>query len=271
MGKKPKAGFLGAGKMGNILIEGVVKSGIADAGSILLYEQVAERAKEVSSRLGVKAVESAGEVIEGSDLVFICVKPDQFKNLAGDIREKWAGNRPCIVTIMAGVKTARVRELISGEANVIRVMPNVACTVRRGIAGIARDYGAPEEMNEFVYSLFEELGGAVWVPEEKMDAVTAMSGSGPAYVFMFLEAFTDAGVKIGLDRATSEKLAVRTVAGAAAMLEESGFDTLQLRAQVSSPGGTTVAGTRALEKKGLRSAIMEAVEAAWKRSIELGG
>ena len=271
MSKNLKAGFLGAGKMGGILIEGAVRSGMADAGSILFYEPYDERARKIASKTGTSRAQSADDVMLNSDLVFICVKPDQFPVVAEKVRGAWEKHRPCLASIMAGVKTGRIRELISNEAQVIRVMPNVACTVKQGMAGIARAQGAKEESNSFVFGLFEELGGAVWTPEEKLDAVTAMSGSGPAYVFMFIEAFADAGVKAGLDRATAEKLAVRTVAGAAAMVEQTEFDTLQLRAQVSSPGGTTVAGTSALEKNGFRSAVIEGVEAAWKRSLELGG
>nr|HOO56799.1 pyrroline-5-carboxylate reductase [bacterium] len=172
--------------------------------------------------------------------------------------------------IMAGVKTGRIKELVGREVPVIRVMPNVACLVKEGASGVAPDSAAGEDVNDFVFDLFEKLGGAVRVPEGKLDAVTALSGSGPAYVFMFIEALTDAGVKLGLDRVTSGKLAVRTVAGAAIMAEKSSDNTLELRAKVSSPGGTTVAATTSFENSGFRGIVIEAVEAAYARSIELG-
>jgi pyrroline-5-carboxylate reductase len=244
---------------------------MALARNIHLYEAVAEKAAAMADLLGVNAVDSVEAAVKGSDVVFICVKPDQFSAAAAGIKSAWKGGKPCLVTIMAGVKTARVKELVSADAAVIRVMPNVACTISMGIAGVAADPSASHEINDFVFNLFEILGGAVWVPETKLDAVTAVNGSGPAYVFMFIEALTHAGVMVGLDRVTAEKLAVQTVAGAAGMVEKTDFDTLQLRAQVSSPGGTTVAATTVLERAGFRAAVIDAVTAAWKRAVELGG
>jgi pyrroline-5-carboxylate reductase len=141
-------------------------------------------------------------------------------------------------------------------------MPNVACLIRKGVSGVAVEAGVADATAKFVTDLFEALGGAVLVAESKLDAVTALSGSGPAYVFMFIEALADAGVKLGLDRATSEKLASKTVSGAAAMAEGSAENTLSLRAKVSSPGGTTVAATTKLESGGFRGIVIEAVEAA---------
>ena len=243
---------------------------MAAPGDVMFYEAVPERAGEMAEKTGAARAASVAEVVGGSDLFFVCVKPDQFAGIAGEIKSAWKKRSPVCATIMAGVKTAAIREKTVPEMPVIRIMPNVACTVRKGVAGLAAAADAPESVNQFVFRLFEELGGAVWVKEAAMDAVTAMSGSGPAYVFMFVEAFTDAGVRIGLDRATAGNLAMRTVAGAAEMMIKSGANTLDLRAQVSSPGGTTVAGTSVLERTGFRSSIIEAVRAAWERSLELG-
>ncbi len=270
MGFKGKAGFAGAGKMGGILIEGLTGSGMLPPENVSIFDIAAERLKQLCEKTGAEPASSVSELTSVCDVLFLCVKPDQFPATGARIAETWEAKRPVIVSIMAGVKTEFIRRIISTEAPVIRVMPNVAALVGKGAAGVAKDERAPDEVNEFVFDLFEKLGGAVWVPESKMDAVTALSGSGPAYVFMFIEALTDAGVRLGLDRQTSEKLAVRTVAGGAAMVDETDFDTLQLRAQVSSPGGTTVAATSELERLGFRSSIIESVRAAYERSVELG-
>ena len=270
MSFKGTAGFAGAGKMGGILIKGLIKAKMIPPEKVVVYDVDESRTGQLKKQLGVGVAATIGELTHSCDVLFLCVKPDQFPVAAEEIKATWADRKPCCVSIMAGVKTALIKDLVEDEAPVIRVMPNVACMVGKGAAGIAKDVGASDEVNQFVFDLFEALGGAVWVPESKMDAVTALSGSGPAYVFMFIEALTDAGVNVGLDRATSEKLAVRTVTGAATMVDQTNFNTLELRAQVSSPGGTTVAATTVLEKAGFRSAIIAAVESARDRAEELG-
>lgn len=266
-----KTGFIGAGKMGSIIMDGLLESGLCTASNLCFYEISDDRAKEVSEKNGISRCASITETVKGSEIVFLCVKPDQFPGIATEISEASTEGETCLVTIMAGVKTERIKELVKQSLPVIRVMPNVACVVKKGVAGIAADSSATTDQNEYVYALFRELGGAVRVLETKMDAVTALSGSGPAYVFMLIEALADAGVKIGLDRASAVDLAARTVSGAAEMVLQTNSNTLELRAQVTSPGGTTAAGTAVLEKNGFRSAVIEAVEAAWKRAIELGG
>ncbi len=259
--------------MGEIILGGLIREGMCVATDVMIFDAVMDKADDVSEALGVVAASDPADVARECDMIFLCVKPDQFASLAKSIRNvlNVRDDKPCFVSIMAGVKTDRIMDALGwDDLAVIRVMPNVACTVGRGMAGIAASDEAEDETNEFVFDLFEKLGGAVWVKEKQMDAVTAVSGSGPAYVFMFIEALTDAGVMIGLDRATSQKLAVRTLAGATEMVNQELGDTLTLRAQVSSPGGTTAAATTALEKFGFRNAVIEAVTAAWKKSIELG-
>ncbi|MFA6449119.1 MAG: pyrroline-5-carboxylate reductase [bacterium] len=265
-----KVGFIGAGKMGASIIEGLAQGGLLAAESISIYDVDSGRTAELNAKLKVKTTGSLEDLVNQADIVFVCVKPDQFSGIAGAIKSAWPARKPTIVSIMAGVKTSRIKELIGPETPVIRVMPNVACLIRKGATGVSADKSAPDAANKFVYDLFEFLGGAVMVAEEKLDAVTALSGSGPAYVFMFIEALTDAGVKFGLDRASAKKLAVKTVAGAALMAEQTDADTLELRARVSSPGGTTVAATSKLETGGFRGIVIDAVEAAYRRSVELG-
>ncbi len=265
-----KAGFIGAGKMGGILIEGLGSGSLLAPDRIFVFDVDTARTKDLKDRFGVGVKGSLEEIVKESDIVFLCVKPDQIAGIAEPIRKAWPARKPVFVSIMAGVKTSRVRELLGERVSVIRAMPNVACLIRQGVSGVAADATAPDAVNGFAYDLFGVLGGAVWVAEEKLDAVTALSGSGPAYVFMFIEALADAGLKVGLDRKSAEKLAVRTVSGAAMMAEQTGLDTLELRARVSSPGGTTVAATSKLESAGFRGMVIEAVEAAYQRAIELG-
>ncbi|HOX27675.1 MAG TPA: pyrroline-5-carboxylate reductase [bacterium] len=265
------AGFIGVGKMGGILVEGIVESGLLPGGDVAVFDIDSARVRALNEKFGVRQAGTIGDVVSASDIVFLCVKPDQFAGIAEQLRDAWSARKPSFVSIMAGVKASRIRGLLELEAPVIRVMPNVACLVRQGVAGIAEDPAAPAEINAFVKTIFDLLGGSVIVAESKLDAVTAISGSGPAYVFMFIEALADAGVKLGLDRASAEKLAVRTVAGSAVMAEQTGLNTLELRARVSSPGGTTVAATSRLESGGFRGLVIEAAEAAYKRSVDLAG
>ena len=264
------AGFIGAGKMGGALIEGIVNSNLLPASRITAFDVAKNLTSDLAGRIGINAAGSAEEVVENSDIVFICVKPDQFQSVAGAIRAAWPERSPALVTIMAGVRISRIRELLELSPPVVRVMPNVACLISQGVAGVAFDPEAPDEVNDFVFEIFEALGGAVRVAEEKLDAVTAIGGSGPAYFFMFIEALMDAGVKLGLPRDSAEKLAIRTAVGSCMLAEQSGASMAELRARVSSPGGTTVAATAVLESAGFRGIVIEAVEAACERSVELG-
>lgn len=271
MAKEFKTGFIGAGKMGSIIIEGILESGLCSAANLSFFEISDERAGEISAKNKITRCASISELVGSSEVVFLCVKPDQFAGIAEEISSAAKEDKTCLVSIMAGVGTEKIKKLIAKDLPVVRVMPNVACVVKKGVAGVAADAKATTEQNEYVYEIFRELGGAVRVLESKMNAVTALSGSGPAYVFMLIEALADAGVKIGLDRGSAVDLAARTVSGAAEMVLQTESNTLDLRAQVTSPGGTTAAGTAVLEKSAFRSALIEAVEAAWKRAIELGG
>lgn len=268
MDMNTKIGFLGTGKMGGILVRGLVDSGLCHPDNVMLFDVMRASAEKIADDLGVSVAKSAARLVEDCGVVFLCVKPQQFTQTAAQIRGAFGGGK-CAVSIMAGVKSGAVREAL-GEANVVRVMPNVACLVGHGASAVARDSDAPEDVLKFAFNLFASLGTAVWVNESQMDAVTALSGSGPAYVFMFLEALTDAGVTVGLDRATSLELALETVIGSATMAHESELSLSDLRAAVSSPDGTTVAATGVLERQGFRAAVIDAVRAARDRGRELG-
>jgi pyrroline-5-carboxylate reductase len=269
MKQNMRIGFLGAGKMGGILLRGMLRAGLAEPARVMVFDVYRDAAQACAKETGVAAVDTARKLVTGSDVVFLCVKPQQFVQAAVEVKTAFKAGK-CAVSIMAGVPSAKIQEALGGKAHVVRVMPNIPCLVGQGAAAVARDTDAPQEIKDFAFRLFDSLGASVWVDEKQMDAVTALSGSGPAYVFMFLEALADAGVTAGLDRATSEKLALQTVLGSAAMAAQSEHSLCALRAQVSSPAGTTVAATGVLESRGFRGAVIDAVTAAWKRSIELG-
>lgn len=261
-------GILGTGKMGGILARGIVDSGLCRPDRVVIFDVLRETAEKLAGDMGAGVAKSAQQLVERCDVVFLCVKPQQFAQTAAQIRSAFRDEK-CAVSIMAGVKSQVISEALGG-APVVRVMPNVACLVAHGASAVARDSNAPEDVLKFAFNLFASLGTAVWVNESQMDAVTALSGSGPAYVFMFLEALADAGVSVGLDRATSLELALETVIGAATMAREHDLSLCDLRAQVSSPDGTTVAATGVLERRGFRAAVIDAVRAARDRGRELG-
>ncbi|MEW5947175.1 MAG: pyrroline-5-carboxylate reductase [bacterium] len=256
-----RAGVVGAGKMGAVVLKGLVESGLVKPADVVVYELDAARAKKLARELGVARAASPADLARGCGVIFLCVKPDQFPSAAEEMRGALAPGA-CVVSIMAGVGTERIRRELGGVRACVRVMPNLACRVRAGVSAVSRDASVPSAVYGLVVRLFEFLGGVVEVPERMMDAVTAVSGSGPAYVFMLVEALADGGVRVGLDRKTAMKLAALTALGAARLMEESGAEPALLRAEVSSPGGTTVEATALLECRGFRSAVIDAVAAA---------
>lgn len=264
-----RIGFLGAGKMGGILVRGLVRAKLAGPDQVTVFDVFRDGADALARETGVAVADTAPKLVAAADIIFLCVKPQQFAEAAAQVNTAFKAGK-CVVSIMAGMPSAKIRDALGGKVPVLRVMPNTPCLVEQGATAVARDADVPEDVKEFAFRLFASLGAAVWVAESQMDAVTALSGSGPAYVFMFIEALADAGVTAGLDRKTSETLAAQTVLGSAAMAASSGLSMGELRAQVSSPAGTTVAATGVLESRAFRGAVIDAVLAAWRRSKELG-
>lgn len=269
MTQSMRIGFLGAGKMGGILLRGMLGAGLAAADRVAVFDVFPDAAASVCKQTGARAESSARKLVSGSDVVFLCVKPQQFAHAAEEVKTAFKPGKSA-VSIMAGVPSLKIQQALGGKCGVVRVMPNTPCLAGQGASAVARDTDAPQPIKDFAFSVFDALGAAVWVDEKQMDAVTALSGSGPAYVFMFIEALADAGVAAGLDRATAEKLAAQTVLGSAALAAQGEYSLCELRAQVTSPAGTTAAATAVLESRGFRGAVIDAVAAAWKRSIELG-
>jgi pyrroline-5-carboxylate reductase len=260
-------GFIGSGRMASALLEGILRAGITSAKNIFVTDKIAKAANDLAAKTGAQARGSNAEVASAAGILILCVKPV-------DVSEalKEAGNLTgkLVISIAAGVTLGRLKDSAPGKPRVIRVMPNTPVLVGHGAAAYASGPGATDEDLAAADRIFGATGIVVHVKEELLDAVTGLSGSGPAFVYTVIEALSDGGVLMGLPREISLRLAAQTVMGAAAMVLQTGLHPAQLRDQVTSPGGTTIAGLEALEEAGLRSALIGAVRAATERSKELG-
>jgi pyrroline-5-carboxylate reductase len=262
-------GFLGAGQMATALAKGWLAAGLLTPDRILASDPVVEARARFSELTGAAAGGDNRAVVRGSDILLIAVKPQSMQALVDDVRSE-IRQKHLIVSIAAGISIAKLTEMLGGASRVIRVMPNTPCLIGCSAAGFAAGPGATGDDVALVERLFNAVGKAFALPEHLLDAVTGLSGSGPAFVYVMIEALSDGGVRMGLPRDISTALAVQTVVGAARMVQETKQHPSVLKDAVASPGGTTIAGLHALEKGGLRAALIDAVEAATKRSIELG-
>jgi pyrroline-5-carboxylate reductase len=260
--------ILGAGKIGEALLAGLLRTGVP-AERLRFSEQHAERAAALVGRYGVGAV-SIADAAAFADVVLLAVKPQDIGALAAEIAPAL---RPqtVIVSVAAGITTDYLEERLPAGAHVVRVMPNTPMLVGEGMSAVAAGTYADDADLARAEQLLAALGQVVRLAESQLDAVTALSGSGPAYVFLLAEALIDAGVLLGLARPVAKLLTVQTILGSAVMLRDSGQSPAQLREAVTSPGGTTAAALRQLEGRGLRAAVSDALEAARDRSRELAG
>jgi pyrroline-5-carboxylate reductase len=277
--------IIGGGSMGEALLAGILRAGRA-AKDVVVSERVSDRADYLARTYSVRVV-PLEQALEGAEFVILAVKPGDVESVVGQIaaaaNEAERGTaEQVLISVAAGKTTAFFESRLPAGSPVIRVMPNTPALVGEGVSALAAGRFASAEQLAQAAELFTSVGLALTVPESQIDAVTAVSGSGPAYFFLFVEALVDAGVAAGLTRAVATDLAVQTMAGSAAMLRDRrgaggrgsapGPDTeaAELRASVTSPGGTTAAGLRELERGGLRAAVAAAVEAAKTRSEQLG-
>lgn len=267
---KKRIGFIGAGNMGEALIKGLVTSKKVHPEQILASDRVKERLAYMAEHYGVKVFSKNFEVVRASDILILAVKPDDIKDVIKEIAEDVTKDK-LLVTIAAGVSIELLREnLIHPLPPIIRVMPNTPALVMEGAIGIYPSPGISEDDKNIILQIFETVGKVVLVEKEEwMDAVTGLSGSGPAYIFLIMEALSDAGVKVGLPRKMANLLTIQTVLGSAKLALVGGRHFGELKDMVTSPGGTTIAGLEKLEEGGVRFAIIKAVEAATKRSREL--
>ena len=258
--------IIGGGKIGEALLSGLVRRGGPDG--IVICERSAERAAALAQQYGVAALDLAGAAARARVLL-IAVKPQDIDTLLGLLAEHVDPGH-LVVSVAAGVPTARIEAALPPGTAVVRVMPNTPALVDEGMSVLSAGAHAGEDELDEAEALLAAVGKVRRVPESQQDAVTALSGSGPAYFFYLVEAMVDAGILLGLPRSLAADLIVQTALGAAVMMRDSGEHPVQLREAVTSPGGTTIAAVRELERHGVRAALIAAIEAAHDRSVELG-
>ena len=264
-----KIGVVGAGKIGSAIVRGVIAAGLARPEQILASDVSKPLRESLAAETGIETTPSNAKLCDFADIVILAVKPQVIDGVCEEIANK-IGKTKLVVSVAAGVPLARLEGKLGKNARVVRVMPNITCVVGAGAAGYAGGANATAGDLEKVGAILNSFGVGLPLDEKYLDAVTGLSGSGPAYVFLFIEALADGGVQVGLGRDVALKLALQTVYGAARMALESGKHLGELRDEVTSPGGTTIAGLYALEKGRFSGTVMEAVLQATRRSQELG-
>jgi pyrroline-5-carboxylate reductase len=263
-----RVAILGAGTIGESLLSGLLSGGWRKPEEVVVTVRDEERASELAERHGVRATLSNTEAVAGATLVVIAVKPQDFDTLLGEIGGVLTPEQT-VLSVAAAIPTATIEAKVAPGVPVVRAMPNRPATVHEGIAGICAGAHAGEEHLRLAEEALSHLGAVVQVPERYMDAVTAVSGSGPAYFALLAEAMIEAGILLGLSREISTQLVVQTMFGTAKLLRDERLHPVELREQVTSPGGTTIRAIRELELAGVRAAFLNAIQAAMERSREL--
>lgn len=266
---KKTIGFIGAGNMASALIKGLLKSELYGEDQLAASDKDSEKLKSVSERFGSKDYPSNMELVRESSIIVLAVKPFIIRDVLEEVKD-YLRDDHLIISIAAGIPLRMIHSIIERDMPLIRVMPNTPALIQQGVSALAAGKMATPEHMETAREIFEAVGKSVVVTEEMMDAVTAVSGSGPGYVFRIMESFVEAGESLGFDRETALLLVVRTFLGAAQLAAESELSLSQLREMVVTPGGTTAAGITFFEENGLENAIRGGVEAARNKSVELG-
>jgi pyrroline-5-carboxylate reductase len=262
-----KIAFIGGGNMAAALIGGLIKRGVAPADLYAIDINDEARAR-TSSQFGIETGAAIDGTLAGFDAILLAVKPQVLKDVAGALAPHLS--KQLVISIAAGIRAADLSRWLGGYTQIVRTMPNTPALIGMGVTGLAALPGVDDTAKALASKVLEAVGSAVWFDDEaKIDAVTAISGSGPAYIFYVVEAMIEAGVVLGLPRATATELVVQTLYGAATMLKETREHPTVLREQVSSPGGTTVAALRQLDDHKVRAAFVTAIEAAAARSRQL--
>lgn len=262
-------GFVGAGNIAEALIRGLLQTGLRKPDQVVASGPRTNRLDELRESFGITTTRDNREVASRADILVMSVKPQilgqVLAEIAGVVREE-----TLVLSVAAGVPTSRIEDLLGAQRRVIRAMPNTPVVVRAGATAIAAGRHATADDLAAAKEIFDAVGITVILEESQLDAVTGLSGSGPAYLFLILEALADGGVKVGLSRRTSQLLAAQTVLGSAKMVIETNQHPGLLKDMVTSPGGTAITGLHTLESGGVRTTLMDAVEAATRRSRELG-
>lgn len=266
---KKRIAFVGGGNMASCLLGGLIARGTL-AATIVVAEPLAEQRAKLEGRFGVVTRASGADAVGEADVVVLAVKPQQMAEAARAIAPVVASRRPLVISIAAGIRLADLARWLGPGVPLVRSMPNLPALIDAGVSALYAGEDVSEEARMDAESILSACGRTVWVPaEEQMDAVTAVSGTGPAYFFLLIEALQAAAVDLGLDPATARTLCIETAQGAGRMAALSDVEPAQLRAQVTSKGGTTAAALEVLEAAGLRAILHEAVTAAARRSREL--
>ena len=268
-GSSVHIGFIGAGRMATALAQGLIRSGFVTAEQIVASDVEPAARTAFERETGAATAADNAAVVARTSAIVLAIKPQSLAGVLAELRPLLKTD-PLIVSIVAGVSIATMSKALGEQVRIVRVMPNTPCLVGRGASGYALGKTATAEDAAFTQSLLSTVGLAIQVPESQLDAVTGLSGSGPAYAFQVIEALSDGGVCAGLPRHVATQLAAQTLLGAAEMVLTTGQHPGALKDAVASPGGTTIAGLHELERGGLRAALMNAVVAATRRSQELG-
>ena len=264
-----KLGFLGAGKMAAALARGFIHAGLVGAADVLASDPYEAARAAIGKDSGIKTTASNSEVLKFANVILLAVKPDQVNDVLAEARAHFS-EKHLLISIAAGVPLARMEAALPAGARVIRVMPNTPALVGASASAFSPGKSATADDAQLAQKLFASVGVAYQVKESLLDAVTGLSGSGPAYAFLMIEALSDGGVAAGLPRDIATKLAAQTLLGSAKLLLETNLHPGTLKDMVTSPGGTTIEGLHELEKGGVRDALINAVRAAADKSKKLG-
>ncbi len=262
-----KIGFLGAGAMGGAILSGALETGVVKADNVYVYD-ISEQIKEKYSALGCHIVSNNEELGQLSDLVVVSLKPQYAEKGLAELGTTLDGK--ALISIMAGVTTDTIRAWTKGNFRLLRLMPNTPALVGAGAFALDSGTDLTDEEKDFAEKLFTSIGIVEWMPEHLIDTACGLSGAGPAYIYLVIEALADGGVMKGLPRATAQRLAAQTVFGAAKMVMETGRHPGELKDMVCSPGGNTIVGINTLEQHGVRGAFIDTVAKATERAQELG-
>jgi len=266
---KEKIGVIGAGKIGSAIVRGMIRAGLVSKDQVMASDVSEPLREAIAKELGIRVTSNNSEVCEFASIVIIAVKPQIIDSVLKELANSLEKTK-LLVSVAAGIPLSRLETNLGRGSRVVRVMPNIPCVVGAGASCYAGGTHATAADMEKVGLILNSFGIASRVEEKDLDAVTGLSGSGPAYVFLFIESLADGGVQAGLSREVALKLALQTVYGSARMALESPKHLGELKDEVTSPGGTTIAGLYALEQKGFRGTVMDAVVSATRRSRELG-
>lgn len=269
MDKQIILGFIGSGNMASAMIKGIISSGLTDAQNIIMSDADKSKAEALAGKFGTRAAESNRELVRQCNVIVLSVKPNHIDEVLSDIYED-LNEKQLIISIAAGVEADHIKKAIKGRCSVIRTMPNTPALVGEGMTAICRDNSVSAEYMDIAGELFSSFGMVELINESQIHAATAISGSSPAYAYLFIEALADGGVLLGLNRDQSCRMAAQALLGAAKMVLESGLHPGSLKDMVCSPGGTTIEAVASLERDGFRGAVIEAARICAEKSGLMG-